>query len=109
MLIPVKINNTTIQAKLCNNLFSRAFGLLFTYKKSALLVASKESRLATSIHTFFMLNSIDVIWLDKDKNIIDIKTMKPFQHHTPKHKAKYVLEVPSNTFEDIFQISFNIS
>lgn len=106
MLIPIKVNNTIIHAKLCNNPFTRALGLLFSYKKSALLIANKESRLETSIHTFFMLNSIDVIWLDKDKKILEIKTMKQFSHHTPKSKAKYVLEIPSKTFDKINSVKF---
>ncbi|MBS3163038.1 DUF192 domain-containing protein [Candidatus Woesearchaeota archaeon] len=109
MLIPIKVNNQIIQAKLCNNILTRALGLLFSYKKSALLVSSKESRLKTSIHTFFMLNSIDVIWLDKDKRIIEIKTLKPFRHHTPKSKAKYILEIPSNTINNITKIDFKIN
>ena len=106
MQIPIKVNNQIIQAKLCNNLFTRALGLLFTYKKSALLVSPIESKYQTSIHTFFMLNSIDVVWLDKNKNIIEVKTMKPFRHHTPKSKAKYVLEIPSNTFSHINFVKF---
>ncbi|MBS3170392.1 DUF192 domain-containing protein [Candidatus Woesearchaeota archaeon] len=109
MLIPITINNQIIQAKLCNNILTRSLGLLFTYKKSALLVSRRESKIETSIHTFFMLNSIDVIWLDKHKNILEIKTMKPFQHHIPKFKAKYVLEIPSNTIKKITKIDFKIN
>lgn len=106
MLIPIKINNTIIYAKLCDNFFTRALGLLFTYKKFALLVTNKKSRFETSIHTFFMLNPIDVIWLGKNKNILEIRTMKPFQHRIPKFKAKYVLEIPSGYFKQINTIEF---
>jgi uncharacterized membrane protein (UPF0127 family) len=109
MLIQIKVNNQIIHAKLCNNPLTRALGLLFTYKKSALLVSPIESQYQTSIHTFFMLNSIDVVWLDKDKNILEIKTMKPFSHHTPKEKAKYVLEIPSNSIKNITKIDFKIN
>ncbi len=45
---------------------------------------------------------IDIIWLDKDKKIVYIvknapPESYPFESFTPKHAARYVIEVPAGT------------
>ena len=42
-----------------------------------------------------VFQSLDVIWLDKDMKVVDVKRVKPFTlNHRPKSKAKYVVELP---------------
>lgn len=54
----------------------------------------------SSIHTFFMLQPIDVILLDKDNNIIKTyESLKPNRIILPKRKVKKVLELPINTIK----------
>ncbi len=80
----------------CDSFFSRGLGLMFR-KGSAVLVDNKETTAA--IHMLFVFQALDIVWLDKKKRIVDIKTnVQPFTlHHAPKKKAQYVLELPQGT------------
>lgn len=51
---------------------------------------------ASGIHMLFVFQSMDVVWLDKNKAIIDKKeNVKPFNLLVkPKIKAYYVIEMP---------------
>ena len=65
----------------------------FMFKKSADYAILFEK--CNSIHTFFMRFNIDVIFMDKNKNVIkEVKNLKPWRIAVCL-KAYYVLEVPS--------------
>jgi len=50
---------------------------------------------------FFVFYPIDVIFLDKNKIIVEIKeNFKPFTFYTPKNKAKYIIELKNNTIKE---------
>ena len=50
----------------------------------------------SSLHMFFVFFPIDVLFLDKDKKIIEIKrNFKPFSFYKSKEKAMYVVEITS--------------
>jgi uncharacterized membrane protein (UPF0127 family) len=89
--------------KTCKDIFSRGKGLRFSkpLKKgqAMLFISPEESCLYTSIDMFFVFFSIDIIWLNSDKEIIDIRrNIKPFTPLvTPKKPAKYVIELPVNS------------
>jgi len=69
---------------------------MFSRKKNLVFVLDKESRINATIHMFFVFFSIDVYWLDKNKNIVDYrKNIKPFTIAIPKKKAKYIVELTS--------------
>ena len=45
----------------------------------------------------FVFCPIDVLFLDKNKKVVEIKeNFMPFTFYTPKNKAKYVIELPSD-------------
>ena len=53
-----------------------------------------------SIHTFFMLENIDVIMTDKNYNILYIyKNLKPNKIILPKKNVYYTFELPANKFD----------
>ncbi len=96
--------------KFCNTIFSKTKGLMFSKKgNSAILVNSKESY--SGIHMFFVFYPLDIIWLNKDKIVVDIhKNVKPFTPLLkPKKKAKYILELPAgnNTVNIKDKLNFN--
>jgi len=71
---------------------------MFQKNKSALIELPWESQLFSSIHTIFMRYNIDIYWLNKDKEVVDIKkNVRPYKHCIiPQVKAKYILETPIN-------------
>jgi len=43
---------------------------------------------------FFVFHAIDVLFLNKDKNVVEIKeNFRPFAMYNPKNKAKFVIEL----------------
>ncbi|MFA5175876.1 MAG: DUF192 domain-containing protein [Candidatus Nanoarchaeia archaeon] len=89
----MKINLKKIKYEVCNTLFKNFRGLMFSKKKNIMLVAKKESRFASGIHSFFVFFTFDAYFLDKNKKIVDYKRIKPFTIYIPKKPAKYVLEI----------------
>ncbi|HLC56152.1 MAG TPA: DUF192 domain-containing protein [Candidatus Nanoarchaeia archaeon] len=83
---------------IANAKFSNGFGLMFKKKlkdKEGIILETLEGRLSSSIHMLFVFQTIDIIWLDKEWNIVDIKkNIKPFTLFVmPRKKANYILEL----------------
>lgn len=58
-----------------------------------LFVTGSESRTTTTIHMFFMLFSIAVVWLDKDGRVVDKQLAKPWRPaYVPAAPAQFYLE-----------------
>jgi uncharacterized protein len=74
--------------------FSKGIGLMFRKKinKPYIFIFNKEKII--SLHMFFVFMPIDVLFLDKNKKVVEKTTLKPFTIYTPKNKAKYVIELP---------------
>lgn len=94
-------NNSILakKAKFCKTLFSKALGLMFSKKnKTLIFIFNKEK--VISLHMFFVLYPIDVVFLNKNKKVVEIKeNFKPFTCYTPKNKAKYIIELPKETIK----------
>ncbi|MDP6642141.1 MAG: DUF192 domain-containing protein [Candidatus Nanoarchaeia archaeon] len=75
---------------------SQFIGLRFSKRSNNVLIfeLNKESRMGASIDMLFVFYPINVVWLDKNKKIVDIKkNLKPFTPLIiPRKKAKYILE-----------------
>ena len=100
----MNISNTTWKtviaehAKECKTVLSQGIGLMFRTKIIPLLFILKKPQRIT-IHSFFMLKTIDVIFLNEKKEVVDVKTLKSWSWFTPKERAKYVIEVPKGTIQ----------
>ena len=78
--------------KVCKSFFSKFRGLMFSKKKELLFVFDEEKR--RSVHMFFVFYNLNIVFLDKNSIIKDIKCLKPFQVCFPKCKIKYIFETP---------------
>ncbi len=72
-------------------------GLMFKKKlkenQSIIMVLQNESQFGSSIHMFFVFFPIYVVWMNKDRIIVDIRKAYPFQPLViPKNKSIYILE-----------------
>ena len=86
-----------LRVRLCDTFLCRLRGLTFRrswpQNEGLLFVESVESRMATSIHMFFVFFSIGVVWLATDGTVVDAKLAKPFRpYYAPGAPAKYYLE-----------------
>lgn len=85
--------------KICKSRFSKARGLMFSRKKNLIFVFDKEEYVP--LHMWFVFFPIDVMYLDKDKKIIEIKeNFKPFTFYNPENKAVYVVELCNNNIKN---------
>ncbi|MDD5649864.1 MAG: DUF192 domain-containing protein [Candidatus Nanoarchaeia archaeon] len=93
----IKINNKNVDFELCNTFYENCKGLMFSKKKNIILTTKGDSRVNTSIHSFFVFFPFNAIFVNSKKEVVDHKKMYPFSMYMPKRAAKYVIE----TYEDI--------
>jgi uncharacterized membrane protein (UPF0127 family) len=83
--------------KLKGLMFSRQIGEY----EGVMFVEERPSRLNTAIHMFFMNYDIAVIWMDKQKKVVDKALAKKWAPaYVPAQPACYVLETHANRLSD---------
>ena len=102
----IMIKNTTKEkilskeATLCKNIFSKALGLMFSKKTKTLIFVFKKEKI-NPLHMFFVPYPIDVLFLDKNKKVTEIKeNFRPFTFYTPKTRSKYIIELKNKTIKE---------
>src|SRR3989344_2359970 len=95
------------KAKWYKNFFFKARGLMITMPlkkgKAIILEADEEGILNTTIHMIFVFFPIDVICVNLEKKVVDIKrNVVPFTPWlSPRDPAKYVVEFPSSSTKHV--------
>jgi len=85
--------------KICKNLFQKSIGLMFTTKPKTLIFEFKKEK-KISLHMFFVFYPIDVLFLNKNKRVVEIKeNFKPFTIYFPERHALYIIELPNKTIK----------
>jgi uncharacterized membrane protein (UPF0127 family) len=81
---------------LADTFFRRFRGLMLVRNVNYALVfiLPTETRVNASIHMFFMLSDIDVVWLDSSRRVVDFTMAKKWRLYSPKKPAKYIIEGP---------------
>lgn len=65
-------------------------------------VAGSESKANTTIHMFFMLFSIGVVWLDSSGKVVDKCLAKPWRpFYAPRSAAQYFIEAKPAILERV--------
>lgn len=86
------------KTKIADTFLKRAIGLMFSSKKKfdfgLIFDLKRETITGAGIHMFFVFFSINVLFLDKNKRIVDYKTLKPFTMYQPVKKIRYIIELP---------------
>ncbi len=91
---------------LADSYFKRLRGLMFSKKNSfdhaLIFPLESESRVGSSIHMMFVFFPIDVLWLDSEKRIVDMREgLEPWTPNaSPKKPAKYIVELPRGTISE---------
>ena len=82
-----------VKGKVCKSIWSQTRGLMFSRKKTLIFEFDKE--INVNLHMFFVFFPINVYFLNKNKEVIEIKeNFKPFAIYKPKNKFKYIVESP---------------
>ena len=94
---PSKQSSQPIRSIYCTSLPCRFRGLMLSSQipknHGLLLVQSKESKIDSAIHMFFMRFDIAVVWIDNCRNVVDVRLAKRWHPlYLPNKPAKYILE-----------------
>ena len=97
-----------IHIKYCDTFLTQLRGLTFRSRLSRdeglLLVGTRDSRLDSSIHMFFVSFDLSVVWINSDMQVVDKVLAKSWRPaYVSKQPAKYVLEIHPDRWND-FQI-----
>lgn len=81
----------------CDTFWRRGRGLMFRLRlgpdDAYLFVENRESVARATIHMFFVFFDIAVIWLDRDKQVVDATLARPFRpYYAPSQPAMYYVE-----------------
>jgi len=101
-MIKNNTKNTVIAKKYvyCRTVLSKFRGLMFRKKTDKALIFIFSQEKIISIHMLFVFFPIDVLWLDKNKKVVQIKEhFNPFTLCKAKKAAKYLIELPVNTIK----------
>ncbi len=89
------------RVKICSNVFCMSIGLLGTLSCDKALVFSFSKERKPTFHMFFMLYSIDILFLDSEKRVVDVKEdFKPFTVYASDELVRYAVELPVGTVSE---------
>jgi len=94
------------RVKWCASVWCRFRGLQLVSglpdDQGVLFVNRRENRSEATIHMFFMLFSIAVVWLDSSGKVVDKKLAKPWRPaYAPKAPAQYFIEANPSLLDKV--------
>ena len=95
------------KVKVADTHWRKMKGLMFEDAKkfdyALIFELGKESRKSSSMHMMFVFFPIDILFLDKDKRIVEIvKNLQPFTpNYTPKKRCWYFVELPAGSTNNV--------
>jgi uncharacterized membrane protein (UPF0127 family) len=97
----IKKGNKTIaqDAFLIKNFISQMIGLRFSKQKNLIFDFKTEKK--EIIDMFFVFYPIDLIFLDKDKKVIELKrNFRPFRIYKNKIPSRYMIELKKGIIKE---------
>ena len=91
------------QLDFADSFVSRLMGLMFRKDPEnglILKLPSSRSKRGSAIHMFFMRFPLDIIFLDDDKKVVDMVSIRPWKTYTPRSPAKYVVELKEGSINN---------
>ncbi|MBI4452518.1 DUF192 domain-containing protein [Candidatus Woesearchaeota archaeon] len=83
-------------AKICHDALSKFIGLMFSAKQKNTLIFKFNKEQIIALHMLFVFYPIDVVFLNKNKIVVDKKeNFKPFTFYKSRKKAMYAIELPA--------------
>jgi len=94
-VINVTKKRALCRAEVADSFFRRAIGLMFSSPNSekGLLIEYSNAFASRTIHSFFMRFSLDLVFIDGEKRVTEIKTLEPWRTKAPEKPCRWVLEI----------------
>ncbi|MFT5194314.1 MAG: uncharacterized membrane protein (UPF0127 family) [Cellvibrionaceae bacterium] len=92
------------QAKWCTDFLCKLKGFMFrksiALDEALVFVHSRDNRINTAIHMFFVPFDLGVIWVNKAGEVVDLVCAKPWRpSYSPQKPASYVIELHPDKLE----------
>jgi uncharacterized membrane protein (UPF0127 family) len=103
MIEILKDKKRLCSARVADTFFSRFMGLMFKKRlpdDEGLLIEYSPYFGSKSIHGFFMRFPIDLIFINRSKQVVELTNLKPWRIYSPKEDCKWVLEVNEGFIKD---------
>lgn len=88
--------------EVADSFMSRFLGLMFRKNLVGgilLKLPKSRSRHGSAIHMFFMRFSLDIVFADSERKIVDMVSIDPWKTYTPKVPARYVIELKTGAIK----------
>lgn len=102
----MQINNLTKNTaisrhvKACDGLLSKFIGLMLSLKQKNSLIFKFNKEQIISLHMIFVFYPIDVLFLNKNRIVVDKKeSFRPFAFCKSRKKAMYAIELPNRVIK----------
>jgi len=82
------------KTRFARRIFAKGTGLMFRRKPDYGLVFEFSREKIIPLTMMFVFYPIDVLFLDKDKRVVEIAHLRPFRDYMPKKKAMFFVELP---------------
>ena len=92
------------EAEVADTFWKRLLGLMFRRKMaegSGLLIELPGGRKNCAVHTLFMSFPIDLVFLDLNKKVVDVKTLVPWRYYDPKRECGWILELVEGRIKEL--------
>lgn len=87
-------NNLVCKARKARGVIGRARGLMFRRKlDSGEGLLMRFPHKGNVVHSLFMRFGIDLVFLDSQKNVVELYTLKPWRFYKPKKTCYWLIEV----------------
>ncbi len=99
MMVEISVSDNIVSddAVMCTSILSKARGLMFRKTPRTLIFKFSSERIVP-LHMWFVFFPIDIIFLDKDRKVVEIKeNFLPWSYYRPKRRSMFVIEFPSGT------------
>ena len=92
----MKEHKIKLKKVMCDNFFSKLLGIMFRKKlKNSCYIFTFRRLSQVDIHSFFVFHLFDLILLDENNKIVEIKeSFIPWSIFIPKKRAKVFIELP---------------
>ena len=95
-----KSRNIAGNAEICDDIFSKFVGLMFSKKRKRALIFKFDKENAIALHMLFVFYPIDVLFLDEKMVVVDKKeNFLPFTFCKSGRKAMYAIELPEGAIK----------
>lgn len=102
----MKIKNLTKKTvisrngRICYDALSKFIGLMFSSKQNRSLIFKFKKEKIIALHMLFVFYPIDVLFLDKNKIVVDKKeNFRPFTFYKSRKNAMYAVEMPNGVID----------